>query len=158
MKKMRRKLGDDGRMPMIEARCRSLESRGACALSDRCSETRHRDRLAHQNTCTCTCAFPRRARATRIITSAISTHHHHHPPVFLHSCTSSLCRPLRKYPNTIVILFFISHSTRGQPGSKQQQRTSIIIAASQPALPHRHPPSIHTELQSSSSPIQGRTF
>ena len=129
-----------------EARCRSVESRGACALSDRCGETRHRD----TPTKTLVVHALSRSRARYSKTSAISTHHSPvSKPGSLHSCTprsAVLCENLQ-----ILLLFFFlipfsffPPPARGQPASSQARSIiGSIIAASQRFFPT----AIHTESQ-----------
>ena len=109
-------------MPINEARRRSLESRGACTLSDRCSETRHEleTRTGDTPTKTLSTSLARAIAASQ--TSAISTHYSNVlQPAFL------LCRPLCKYPNTIVILLFsYLRLTRGLPAQQTAAAASSL--------------------------------
>lgn len=139
-------------MPINEARRRSLESRGACTLSDRCSETRHEleTRTGDTPTKTLSTSLARAIAASQ--TSAISTHSYSNAflPAFLHT---SLARPLCKYPNTIVVLFLL-RLTRGLPA----QQASSAAASSQPALPHRHTAIQPANQKGSHTLNQGRTI
>lgn len=138
-KRCEESLMDHGCMPIIEARRRSLiESRGACALSDRCSETRHRDTptktLAHALSTSRARQtgkrppFPPITLFTRFLARLLT--------FLLHS---SLCRPLCKYPNTILVVLFIFPLPAVSHRQQAASARAAAAASAQPALPHRHP-------------------
>jgi hypothetical protein len=118
-----------GKLELVHANRRGqtsiIKTRGACTLSDRCSETRH----AHQNTCTCT------FHVSRALSSNVRCHYFHN------NLNRARFLPSRCIPTHLSLPSFVQiskyyyysffpHRTRGQPANR--------AASSQPALPHRH--------------------
>lgn len=115
-------------MPINEARRRSLESRGACALSDRCRETRHdwrHDwRHAHLNT----------FHVSRARYRCQSNVRYFHPLFhrFLASIPAHLSRPPFVQVSKYHCYPFFFPTPHPRPASTASISSGIIIAPRQP--------------------------